>query len=364
MLYHKIATGYVKSETRSLIKEDSRFHEEVHRLVLREASASIAAGRKLEKFQMRAMSKQLQSGLDGSPNVFWTRYHPAPRTLSSTLLAERLQAALLTFNIHNGAPMLGRMRYQIQPRRFLHAIGIAPIEIRQHAFQRMLQRSDGRQDAVRFMLEQAEARMGLLCMMLAPGSALPQRSIAFPMGDGLLLGNIVHQLFGDPANDLLEFMDIGRNGVTTQMDMSIRRPAMLHDDTNQPLGFLAKTYIGPSEMRPSQKHLHECLVAIANEHAADLEGIADLSYFADDILILGDAEFERRVEAIDTIQSKVTDVFMQGRFARAMGNENSPATRPEPSIQRRRSEDEKAKRQFILEQAMRNAGVGQLPGLT
>jgi hypothetical protein len=344
MLYQKMAKGYVNSENRSLLKEDIFLWQSVVKMMA-ENGRQVMAGKKLLRDQILAVGAKLQADLDASPSVFWTRRTPAPRTVSKTQTIDLQEAALLTYNRNTKLPMLARSRFTLSPRRVLHELGLAPIEIKSHAFQRMVQRNEGRTDAVKFMLTQAELRMGLLCTMLSPGSAMPEKSLAFPMGDGLLLGSIVSTLYDDPAWDLYEKTDFQRTGLTTQQDVSIGRAVMVYDYDRTAIGFQARTYIGPVEMRDSQKALHAALVGLANEYEAHLQDIANICYFPDDILLLPLDALEATINISTIIQEKVIDLFMDPRFARAMGNSGPPSTRPPSStngeLQRIKAREEK-----------------------
>lgn len=312
MLHHKIAQGHVKSETRHLRKSDVNLLDS-YRPVLQNAMTNIILGRKIERFELKQMAKEVWQGMQESQNALWCENRPSPRSNSAHALTEHLTVATVSYAADSNIPILARSRLSFGPKRIVMEFGAAPVDISQHVLQRFLQRSEDETTAIRFIASEMDRSMGLICSMLAPGEALPEKAIAIPVGDGLVLGTVKTCSFGTRYSH----QEIDQTGIHERRDEGATRPAILINSRDQDLWFVARTYIGPNEMRPSQRQLHEKLSLIADEHRDMIDLVADGCLLPSNHDTLWGKEMRH---ACNLLQDSVTEIFMQGRYADAMGN--------------------------------------------
>lgn len=347
MLYHKIATGFVKSEERQLDAADEAYANAIMDTVMLPATDRIYGGRKITLQDSRRMFAATMERIAGNPCVLSARHLKAGKSLSANAALDALHTTTMTWK-GNGSVwqlVLERERIEMQPRAIMAIHSEAALEFTRHAYQRVLQRSEGRKEVVKYMMAATESHIGLLYLMLRAGSAMPQRSIAFPMGDGLLLGAVVNEIRGRPAGHVFG-VGTDRNG---PFEPRLSRPPILKEPgCGRFLGFQARTYIGPAEMKPQQKELHTRLLEIFTANSDALNRVADYCYFPDDLHDKPEEDRAQFMQTCDEIQEQVVDLLMFGRYARAMGNERSPATRPLPAF----TERTQAVKQMLTERAV------------
>ena len=170
--------------------------------------------------------------------------------------------------------------------------------------------------------------------MLRSGAVQTKRCLALPLGDGLLLGNVTHQLWGGPADHLHEYALMRPGSYLTEQDAPTWTAPWLVDPVNgRPIGFVAKTYIGPMELRRAQRELLEALKDLQNSNRALLQCVQAIcekpNSFGD--MRLKQLQLATAWEALP-LEETIIELLQRSRYAMCMGNDDGPRMSPVPGV--------------------------------
>lgn len=215
------------------------------------------------------------------------------------------------------------------PDEFASEIRPFPFTYGAHVCERFLsRRGDAWNDAGHVIGKALVEKTALLAVLMHPAALLPERRLAIPFGQGLLLGVV------DTGEDPYGGFIVDGDGWTDLAPATVRHalpPEGCPLPRMRPLSWMASTYIGPMEMAPPQRETYARLVEL---EAAVVAGGKD---FGEALAWPMGKEFSAAARdagkhrTFHELCQRGIDLVFDRRAAMAMGNSGEPAfDKPEP----------------------------------
>jgi len=336
-LDEKLSRGLVRQEVREI---DRDLNELVRRLrgVMNPAMTKIGRGQKITDRDLGSIDSAFRDVLADRAKYL---EGAAVRDLRSLQSRNHFAQARVLNIVPNDARTefsLGAARFLVEPRRVVIAALTMPLSFSGHLAERLLQRRRSEISAkpVTSVGQSMAESTGLLAFAIRIASKYPERRLAIPYEEGLILGEVreaePHSMF-----DIVEFTHEGGERNVPFLVPTAFTPVgqKIVFSEGRILEFSGRTFIGRDEMYPDQEDLHAVWTDFARRHAPAVGLMARFCLWPGltdrELDLMWDDEATKGVgmSHLEAACEEAEQILCNPGIARAMGNSAPPANPPD-----------------------------------
>ncbi len=334
----KLARGVLRQEMRGL-RGGRAMHRISAEILDRRLMPTFRRGGKLSERDMDGVMADLAPRFRAAPTCLDVYLAKSRRPLTPSKAYRYVSGCFLDL-AEAGVAHLTTVRVRVSPRGCHAAWSTTPFSFLEHAAERLLQRLpvDKPRDPLMTLGRAIQGSASLLVAALRPAFALPNRALAVPFGEGLLLGEVRVRPSTELACNGFEIDD----GTIRPMGVACLNAALLPDggtaglDLGRNLHLVAKTYVGPRELRPEQVGFLARWNGFARDHgdvfASDGWMAMHAGCFPCEAMdaVLSGLRPTPGKDGFDAAYADLLAMFRDPSVLRAMGATGPPASEPAP----------------------------------